>query len=448
MWRDARATATPSKRSDTAPGGSRTGRGGSRENPLSVSQFVRGAHNVIERTVGTIWLEGETNSVTHSASGHVYFALCDARAQLRCVLWKSDSARLKFQLENGLRLLCRGRPGIYERDGKFQFYAQTCQPVGHGAEALALEQLRQRLMKEGVFASERKRRVPLYPRRIGVVTSRRGAAIRDIIRAVNRRFPTPILVADAMVQGDGAAAQIVSAMHSIGRSNVDVVIVGRGGGSAADLSAFNDERVVRAVAACPVPTISAVGHEVDITLTDLAADQRAATPTMAGEMAVPVLADVALELREKQRRVAREVGRYLNGFRQEVDGILSRVHHSVADAIVRRRTQLGELHRRLECQHPHAQIVTNRALLEGLQARGHSAMQTRFVARRHEFSSLCGRLEALSPLRVLDRGYALATYKGQVLRESDEVESGAQIHVRLATGALLCRVTDVETGES
>jgi exodeoxyribonuclease VII large subunit len=272
---------------------------GDRQHPLTVAAVVQGAGAAVD-DLGVLWVEGETLSVRAPGSGHCYFILKDDRAQLAAVMFRSDAQRLRFQIAEGMRLRCRGRLGIYDRDGKFQLYVAFAEPAGVGAEAVALEQLRTKLAAEGLFAAARKRPLPRLPRGIGVVTSRHGAAVRDIVRVVHRRCPVPILVADAVVQGSDAPRSIVAALRAVSRYRVDVIIVGRGGGSAADLAAFNDEAVVRAVAACRVPTISAVGHEVDVTLTDLAADHRAATPSMAGEMAVPVVAELAAQLAKEE----------------------------------------------------------------------------------------------------------------------------------------------------
>src|SRR5690606_30561653 len=332
-------------------------RPGSRDRPLRVSQLVRGTNRLLDDRIGSIWVEGEVESVSRPSSGHVYFCLKDAGAQLRAVMWRSDAQRLAFRIESGQSLRCRGRLAICERAGKSQMYVQAAEPAGLGADALALEQLKARLQAEGLFSAERKRALPLLPRRIGVVTSKSGAAVRDVIRAVQRRFPVPILVADARVQGPSAPASIARALTAICRvDDVDVVIVGRGGGSAGDLAAFNDERVVRAVAGCPVPVISAVGHEVDLSLTDLAADQRAATPTMAGEMAVPVLAELSRRLTLEERRLARELEHRLRVARQELDHLDTRARHLSARALGDRRRALAETRHALEALHPRARL--------------------------------------------------------------------------------------------
>ncbi len=422
-------------------------RPGSRERPLRVSQLVYGANRVLDRQVGTIWIEGEVESLVRASSGHLYFAIKDARSQFRAVMWRSDAARLKFRLDDGLSVLCRGRVSIYDRDGKFQFYAQTVEPAGLGADALAFEQLKNKLAAEGLFAVDRKRALPILPRRIGVVTSKSGAAVRDIIRAVQRRFPVPILIADARVQGPSAPPAIARATAALCRCpGVDVVIVGRGGGSAADLAAFNDERVVRAVAACTVPTISAVGHEIDLSLTCLAADRRAATPTMAGEMAVPVLMDMAKRLAVEERRLRRELDHGLRVARQEIDQLETRARHRLTGALGQRRRGLAQAHHRLETLHPRARLLADRARLADLESRATRVRRRRLDARGRRFGALGGRLDALSPLRVLERGYALARAGDSVVTAADQVAPGDALTVRLRRGQLGCRVETVDPG--
>jgi exodeoxyribonuclease VII large subunit len=408
-----------------------------------VSQLVRGTTRVLDRTIGVIWVEGEISALTRPSSGHLYFCLGDGSAQLRAVMWRTDASRLRFALENGQRLTCRGRLGVYERDGKFQLYVQAAEPAGLGGDALAFEQLKRKLAQEGLFDAGRKRRLPHLPRRIGVVTSQSGAAVRDIIRAVQRRFPVPILIADTQVQGPGAPRQIVHALGEIARAGCDLVIVGRGGGSATDLSAFNDEQVVRAVAACPVPTISAVGHEIDLSLTDLVADQRAATPTMAGEMAVPVLADLAEGLVAAERRLLREMEVRMRGARQDLDHLAGQARAHMAVLTSSRRRSLAEAQRALEARHPQARLVAMRAELRDLLARSQSAMRRRLEMGARGYAEVAGRLHALSPLKVLQRGYAIAVSEERVLCDAAAVEVGASVKLKLARGALDCRVERV-----
>ena len=429
---------------------------------MTVTQAVHTARHILEKHAGILWVEGEATSVQRASSGHYYFALKDPRSQIRAVMWRSDARRLRFRLEDGQKLRCRGQMTIYDRDGKFQFYVQFAEPAGLGADALALEQLKRKLAGEGLFDPARKRRLPMLPRRIGVVTSTSGAAVRDIIRTVHRRFPVPILIADATVQGASAPRQIARAIRDLGRTDVDIVIVGRGGGSASDLAAFNEEIVVRAIAECPVPTISAVGHEIDISLADMAADCRAATPTMAGEMAVPVLAELSELLHKEEQRLHRELGITIRDARQEFDQLIERACRHMAARLGERRRALDHLRAQIETRHPRAQLLSGRSQLHELRSRLDALIPRRFDAAQREFSSLAARLESLmqrrldavgrdfsslaarldslSPLRVLQRGYAIATRDSRVISAADQVAAGDAVHIRLARGALDCRV--------
>ena len=416
---------------------------GSRQRPMSVSQAVRKVRSVIEAGTGTMWIEGEAESVSRASSGHIYFALKDEQCQVRAVIWRSAAQRLRFRMETGQKLLCRGRPNLYERDGKFQFYVEYAEPAGLGAEALALMQLKRKLEAEGLFDPARKRPLPALPRRIGVVTSKSGAAVRDIIRTVQRRFPVPILVADAAVQGASAPAEIVRAIRAICQTDVDVLIVGRGGGAASDLAAFNDEGVVRAIAACPVPTISAVGHEVDFSLADLAADHRAATPTAAGEMSVPVLGDLAALLDKEERRLHREMQRKVQDARQTLDQWMQRAQMRMERGIGERRRRLAEVHARLEARHPRAQLARERAQVQDLYGRLDTVMRRRLDRGRRDLAVLAAELRSLSPLQVLERGYAIARGPGGVVTAAEQVAVGDAVSLRLARGAVDCRVEAV-----
>ena len=413
---------------------------------MTVTQAVRAARHVLQKYIGEQWIEGEVSSLTRASSGHLYFALKDQRSQLQAVMWRADTRRLRFRMEMGQVLRCHGLMTMYERDGKFQLQVRYAEPAGMGAEALALEQLKRKLAQEGLFDQRRKRPLPRLPRRIGVVTSKSGAAVRDIIRTVHRRFPVPILVADAQVQGAAAPRELARAIGMLGRTDVDVIIVGRGGGSASDLAAFNEEIVVRAVAACPVPTISAVGHEVDISLCDLAADRRAATPTAAGELAVPVLDELAQLLDKEQRRLTREMMFRLQNARQELDQLTGASERILTTRLGRGRRALGDLHARLQTHHPRARLVAHRSELRALHGQLEALMSRRLRDAGQAFASLTARLESLSPLRVLQRGYALATSEQHVLTDATQVAPGDPVTVRLARGQLDCRVDAVRPG--
>ncbi len=429
--------------------------------------MVRLAARVLDG-LGLVWLEGEVTQVSQPASGHLYFALRDRDSVLSAIMWGRDVSRMRFRIEAGQRLRVRGRLGVYERDGKMQLYADFAEPAGLGAEAIALEQLKARLAAEGVFAAERKRPLPRFPRRIGVVTSKTGAAVHDIIRTVQRRLPTPILIADAAVQGPTAPNQIVMGLAMVVRAGVDVVIVGRGGGSATDLTAFNHERVVRTIARCPVPVISAVGHEVDLSLADLAADARASTPTAAAELAVPDGAALADQLRKQRRRLDREIRHRMDRSRQDLDHQTMALHargeralavtraelHALSHRltglhprkrIFARGAVLAELARRLTGVHPAARLARARHELDALVARRDAAMRRHLEVRRGQLGELGAGMAALSPLAVLERGFAMVVQRdGAIVRSAAQVRRGEPLWIRLASGGLSVIVEDIE----
>ncbi len=443
----------------------------SREQPFGIAEVVRLAGRALD-ALGLIWLEGEvTQAKVPSGAGHLYFALQDKGSVLSAVMWGRDMARLRFKIEAGQRLRVRGRIGVYDRDGKMQLYADFAEPAGAGAEALALEQLKARLTAEGMFAPGRKRALPRFPRRIGVVTSARGAAIHDIIRTIQRRMPTPILIADAAVQGPTAPHQLVMGMAMVVRAGVDVVIVGRGGGAATDLSAFNHERVVRTISRCPVPVISAVGHETDLSLADLAADARASTPTAAAELAVQDRSLLVEVLVKERRRLDREIHHHIGRARQDLDhgtiGLHARgeralastrqqlhlLHHRLTGLhprarIFANRSALGELERRLAAAQPTARIARARRDLEAVLTRCHVAMQRVATTRRSELARVGSQMAALSPLAVLDRGYAMVSSAAAIVRDADQVAVGDRLRIRLACGELSAIVTGDEEAES
>ncbi len=407
----------------------------SRERPFSVADVVRLAARTLD-AVGLVWLEGEVTQVTKPSSGHLYFALRDKDCVLSAVMWGRDSQRMKFRIEPGQRLRVRGRLGVYDRDGKMQLYADFAEPAGLGAEALALDQLKQKLAAEGIFAPEKKRRLPRFPRRIGVVTSKNGAAVHDIIRTVQRRLPTPILIADAAVQGETAPHQIVQGMAMVVRAGVDVVIVGRGGGAVTDLTAFNHERVVRTISRCPVPVNSAVGHEVDLSLADLAADARASTPTAAAELAVPDGAALVEILRKERIRLDREIKHVLARAHQDLDRRTMALHARGERAIHATRAQLHQLHHRLANLHPRARIDAHRASFADLQHRLDKVMREELGERRSDLARLGAQMHALSPLAVLDRGFAVVHAGESIVRDASQVATGDHLRVRLAKGSL------------
>lgn len=424
---------------------------------MGIAEAVRLAHRSLDQ-LGLLWLEGEVTQVSQPPSGHLYFSLRDHSAVLCAVMWSRDLARLRFKILPGQRLRVRGRLEVYERDGKMQLAADFAEPAGVGAAALALEQLKQKLAAEGMFALAKKRPLPRFPRRIGVVTSRNGAAIHDIIRTIQRRLPTPILIADAAVQGPNAPAQLVNAMGLLYRAGVDVIIIGRGGGAVTDLSAFNHERVVRTISRCPIPIVSAVGHETDLSLSDLAADARASTPTAAAELCVQDGRALHDQLVKERRRIEREVRHVLSRSHQDLDlcgaalhargeRVLARHRHALnllAHALaglhpraqlLTHRAELGALERRLAAMHPGPRFARAKQALDGLVARREAAMRSHFDQRHRMLGKLGAQMAALSPLAVLDRGYAMVAKQGTIVRESAQVVEGDTLQVRVARGA-------------
>ncbi len=423
-----------------------------------MAEVVRLSHRAVDG-LGLLWLEGEVTQVSQPASGHVYFSLRDKDAVLPAVMWGREATRLRFAIEAGQRLRVRGRLGVYDRDGKLQLYADFAEPAGAGAEALALEQLKAKLAAEGMFAADKKRPLPRFPRRIGVVTSRSGAAIHDIIRTVQRRMPTPILIADCAVQGPSAPNQLVNGMAMVVRAGVDVLIIGRGGGAATELSAFNHERVVRTISRCPVPVISAVGHETDLSLSDLAADARASTPTAAAELAVADGNAISDVLAKERRRLDREIHHCLDRARQDLDRATLALHNRGERSLALTRaslhllqqrlaalhprarlqarySQLAELERRLLAMHPGPRVAKGRQEHQALVAHAEAAIRRRLQVRRAELGRIGAQLHALSPLAVLERGYAMVSAGDTLVRDAASVTAGDHLRIRLARGAL------------
>jgi exodeoxyribonuclease VII large subunit len=411
-----------------------------RPRALTVSEAVRAAGRALEARFAEIWVEGELSNAKRHTSGHLYFSLKDAACQLACVMFRTEAGRLKFAPQDGLKVRCRGKLSVFDQQGRFQMYVEAMEPAGLGAAQLALEQLKQKLAAEGLFEQARKRTLPRTPRTIGVVTSSTGAAVRDILRVLHRRAAVRVLVAPALVQGPTAPGSILRALHLLREyGHAEVVILGRGGGSAEDLAAFNHEQVVRAVAGFPVPVISAVGHEIDVTLCDFAADLRAPTPSAAAELAVPVDADLRDGLRALELRLGRSARRNLDAGRIALERLSRRLEPRKV-ALVRRQI-LDDLTGRLRALHPQTRLARDRAALSELRARLVHAMRARAQRNRAALQAGMAKLDALSPLRVLDRGYAIATRTdGHVLRDPTEVAPGDAIDLRLARGPLACIV--------
>jgi exodeoxyribonuclease VII large subunit len=431
-----------------------------------VAQLNRAVRGLLEQRWSTVWVSGEISDMTRASSGHAYFTLNDEDepAQLRVVLFKNDARRSKARLENGARVKVQGQLSLFTPRGSYQMIARIAMPEGLGELHAQFERTRIRLEAEGLLAPERKRALPRLPRVLGVVTSSAGAALHDIVRVAHGRCPVRIVVSACVVQGGEAPASIVTAIELIQKlPELDVLIIGRGGGAAEDLIAFNDERVARAIATCRVPTISAVGHEVDVTIADLVADVRAATPSNAAELAVPDRRALLAELRAAERALTRatevRVGRarlrlerlaqHLRDPRRALRATRARVdtaHHKLLARFAARlradRTHLSRLVERLQRADPRLLLAQRRGRLMELQSALHATRRTLCRPQRSELVRLAGQLDALSPLGSLARGYAIALHvpSGKALLRAVDASHGDLLQVRLHEGTLRARV--------
>jgi exodeoxyribonuclease VII large subunit len=396
---------------------------------LSVFQLTTLIQGLLETAFDDVWVSGEVSEVSRPHSGHIYFTLKDDQAQIRGVIWRTAASRLKFQLQEGQQVICRGGLDVYPPRGSYQLVVRQVEPQGLGALQLALKQLQQKLAAEGLFEPGRKRPLPSFPRRIAFVTSPTGAAIRDFLQVAARRFHgVQVFVIPAKVQGEVAANEIVRGIELANRlaPPLDVLVVGRGGGSLEDLWSFNEERVVRAIAASQIPVVSAVGHEIDVTLSDLVADVRALTPSEAAERVIPSADELRSRLVSLRRRLMQNLRRRTLLARQRLGAVSERrVLRRPFDLVHDRQRKLDELSQSLEC-----------------------AMQDFVVRRRERLRSLAAHLDALSPLAVLARGYSLTqTGAGHLVRESGQVAPGDMLITRLAQGRIISSVTSVENIE-
>ncbi len=388
---------------------------------LSISELNRLVKGSLEQDFGDVWVRGEISKPNIAPSGHIYFTLKDAGAQISAALFRGDASRIKFKLEHGLEIIARGRVTVYEARGSYQIVVRHVQPEAAGALQLAFEQLKKKLAAEGLFDEERKKPLPPYPRRIGLVTSRTGAAVRDMLSVLGRRFDgLHIRLYPVTVQGDAAAPQIAGAIDDFNRHfpDTEVLLVGRGGGSIEDLWAFNEESVARAIAASEIPVISCVGHETDFTIADFVADLRAPTPSSAAELAVCERSAVEERIAEHERRLAEA----LIALVRSLDERLSRATRS---AFLR---------------HPQRIFEQKAQRIDELAARLLSPMRQRLRLAQESLRRHAGRLDALSPLKVLSRGYAIA-FKGKTaVRRASEVKKDDRLRIRLHEGEVETKV--------
>ncbi len=393
---------------------------------FTVSEVTAQIKDLLETAFPVLWVSGEISNFSRPGSGHCYFTLKDDAAQIRAVLWRSDAARLRFDLHDGLEVLCQGSLELYAPRGTYQFVARQIQPKGLGALELALRQLREKLAAEGLFDPRRKRPLPAFPRRVAVVTSTTGAAVRDFLEVMHRRWRgCDVLIVPTRVQGDGAGREIAAAIARANRLKVpiDCLVVARGGGSLEDLWAFNEECVVRAICTSRIPVVSAVGHEIDVTLSDLAADVRALTPSEAAELVVPA-ADAV------KQNVAR--------FRQ-------RLMHALQQRAHLARARLDALAARRILKRPLDRIHDLSQQLDELDVRGRRGLDRHLQQARRRANALAAQLESLSPLAVLGRGYSLTrrASDGQLVRNAAELNRGDTITTRFASGEAVSRIEEV-----
>ena len=391
--------------------------------PITVTELNEHIKGILDSDpfLGRVLVRGELSNYKIYSSGHHYFTLKDSGASVRCVFFRSDASKLRFRPENGMGVICSGRVSVYPRDGAYQLYVSSMQPDGVGDLYVAFEQLKEKLLKEGLFDADHKKPIPAMPERIAVVTSASGAAVRDIIRVLGKRWPlSKVLILPVRVQGAEAPAEIAAAIRYADRHQIaDLVITGRGGGSMEDLWAFNEEIVARAIYDCSIPVISAVGHEPDVTISDFVADLRAATPSNAAELAVPQQGEILDRLLDTRLHMDHLINKKLQLSAGTLEALSSRqVMRSPTGFLDRRRQELDSMEQRMEA-----------ACSRGLSD------------KRQQYVRLASALEALSPLKVLSRGFSVATDAGgRLLRDAAEAVPGDKIHIRLERGGLDCRV--------
>ena len=391
---------------------------------ITVTQINKYIGSILknDRNIQGVMVRGEiTDYVKHYRSGHVYFTLKDSESSLKAVMFASAASRLRFEPEDGMSVIVSGSIGVYERDGAYQFYVNDIISDGTGAVGAALEQLKKKLAKEGIFDTAHKRPIPPMPKKIGAVTSLSGAAVRDIINVLSRRYPLCELYAvNALVQGEGAAESVCRGILKAEAAGCDVIIVGRGGGSSDDLSAFNTEKVAYAVYNCKVPVISAVGHETDYTIADLAADLRAPTPSAAAELAAPDIAAIYEKIAILERRAERSVLAQLD---------------KASDRFI-------AINARLSAQSPENRVKLTAEKLTGLDKRREAAFSRYMERLEHQLSERIAKLDSLSPLKVLSRGYSLVYKEEKLLSSSETLNKGDRIKLTFGSGGAEAEITD------
>nr|WP_257535415.1 exodeoxyribonuclease VII large subunit [Marinobacter adhaerens] len=434
---------------------------------MSVSELNRQARHLLESSFMQVWVEGELSGFSRPSSGHWYFSLKDRKCQVRCAMFRGMNRHVRTPPKEGDKVRIRGKVTLYENRGDFQIIVEHVEPAGLGALQQAFEELKRRLHAEGLFAPERKKAVPALPTHIGVVTSPTGAAIHDILTVLSRRCPAiPVTLYPTTVQGQPATAEIVRAIElAQTHGAADVLIIGRGGGSLEDLWCFNEESVARAIAACSIPTVSAVGHETDVTIADFVADFRAPTPSAAAEKVSPDQQDLLRQLKDRELRLTNAARRALQRLHtylehitarlrdprrellekaQRLDDLEQRLGKSVFEHIERSRVRSTHLLQRLSLQSPGKQLASHRELLERSTLQLEKAMQSLLAARQEKLEHTAGTLNVVSPLATLGRGYAIIRdEQGNILRNAPDVAVGDRITASVASGSLSAEVKTV-----
>lgn len=430
---------------------------------LTVSQLNARARSLLEEVFPRIWVEGELSNLSRPSSGHMYFTLKDSKAQVRCALFRQHAARVRMDLRDGLLIRARGRVSLYEGRGDYQLILDSIEPAGDGALRQAFDALKAKLQAEGLFDADSKRALPTHPRRIGVITSPSGAAVRDIISVFGRRAPfVELVIVPTPVQGRDAAPQIVKALQLADRSGFDALIMARGGGSLEDLWPFNEEIVARALHACVTPTVCAVGHETDVSISDFVADVRAPTPSAAAELLSPDQQAMLLQLERVQRQLRQCMRARLSREQASLDNLRKRLRHpgerlaqqaqKLDDLELRlRRAQMQQqlrftqrferLQSRLQSQHPGQMLTLLRQRLEHLDQRLPRAMHQSLEFRRQQLGTQSQTLHLVSPLATLGRGYSiLLDEQGRAVRSHTDAQPGQRLEARLSDGRLAVRV--------
>jgi exodeoxyribonuclease VII large subunit len=394
------------------------------ENVFTVSEVNRHLRNVIETNIPNLLVEGEIANYTHHRSGHIYFSLKDEKSSLRCVFFKSFNQYLNFKPKVGDKVVCAGRLTVFEKAGNYQLSVNRMEAAGLGELQRRFEQLKAKLEKEGLFSQQYKKPIPKFPKIVGVITSSTGAAIQDIRNVISRRYPCKVLLFPATVQGEKAARQIIAGIEYFNKhTSVDVLIVGRGGGSQEDLFCFNDEQLARTIFASQIPVISAVGHEIDFTISDFVADLRAPTPSAAAELAVPNRQDLL----------------------QQLDGFSRQMNMLARQGITDRQNQLYYLERKLQKYHPQTMLQNLQQRLDSATMKLMHLMQTEINSYRHRVTILQEKLHELSPQEALKRGYAILRQENKIIKTVKQLQKDRKLEIILSDGKAIAKILETDS---